>query len=152
MRRGEIHSYSCMCFILFYLFFILSFFGEFHQTLRVRLGSTYFYLYVYLLIIPKQEEKKNLHSTWVYQARVLCKFFFFFYYLKKGTWAWYTQVMCCLVLEFTKLEYRIIVFLIAQIQLSSATMAKLMRNSSFWNSNSRKSGTLPFISETMFFC
>ena len=38
-------------------------------------------------------------------------------------------------------------FLIAQIQLSSTTVAKLMRNSS-----SRKSGTLLFIFETVFSC
>ena len=31
----------------------------------------------------------------------------------KGTQAWYTRVLCCMVLEFTKLEYCII-FLIAQ--------------------------------------
>ena len=39
-----------------------------------------------------------------------------------------------------------------KFQFSSATVAELMRNSSFWNSSSRKSGTLPFIFETTFFC
>ena len=28
----------------------------------------------------------------------------------KGTQAWYTRVLCCMVLEFTKLEYHIIFF------------------------------------------
>ena len=54
----------------------------------------------------KQTNKKNLHSTQVYQTRVLCNFFFFL----KGTQAWYTKILCYMVLEFTKLEYHIIVF------------------------------------------
>ena len=55
-----------------------------------------------MLIIPK----KNLHSTRVYQTRVQCKFFFAF----NDTQAWYTRVLCCMLLEFTKLEYHIIFF------------------------------------------
>ena len=76
----------------------------------------------------------------------MCNFFF----LIKGTWAWYTRVLCCMVLEFTKLEYHIF-FLIAQISTQQATVAELMKNSNFWNLSSRKSGTLPFISEIVFF-
>ena len=60
------------------------------------------------LLSPNKRKKKNLHSTRVYQTRVLCKFFFLF--LKKGTRAWYTRVLCCMVLEFTELEYHIIFF------------------------------------------
>ena len=52
-----------------------------------------------------KKKKKNLHSTRVYQTRLLCKFFF----LIRGTRAWYTRVLC-MVLEFTKLEYHIIFF------------------------------------------
>ena len=48
-------------------------------------------------------KKKKLHSTRVYQTWVLCNFFFL-----NGTRAWYTRVLCCVVLEFTKLEYHII--------------------------------------------
>ena len=54
----------------------------------------------------ENKKKKNLHSTQVYQTRVLCNFCFFL----KGTRAWYTRVLCCMVREFTKLEYHIIFF------------------------------------------
>ena len=53
----------------------------------------------------KIKQKKKLHSTRVYQTQVLRNFFFFL-----NTWAWYTQVLCCMVLEFTKLKYNIIFF------------------------------------------
>ena len=56
---------------------------------------------VYQARVSFIKKKKKLHST-----RVLCKFFFFL----KGTRACYTRVLCCMVLEFTKLEYHIIFF------------------------------------------
>ena len=61
--------------------------------------------WVYQARVPLK--KKKLHSTWVYRTRVLCDFFFIYI---KGTRAWYTWVLCCMVLEFTKLEYHIIFF------------------------------------------
>ena len=38
--------------------------------------------------------------------------------LYNGTRAWYTRVLCCMVLEFTMLEYHIIFFLICPISTS----------------------------------
>ena len=44
----------------------------------------------------KIKNKKNLHSTWVYQTRVLCKFFFFLKVLEPGILeyyvAWYSSL------------------------------------------------------------
>ena len=47
---------------------------------------------VYQAQVPLKK-KKNLHSTRVYQTRVLCNFFFFFFFFKKK------------VLEPGRLEY-----------------------------------------------
>ena len=55
-------------------------------------------------------KKKKLHSTRVYQTRILCNFLFIYLFIIKGTWAWNTRVLCCMVLEFTKLKYHIILF------------------------------------------
>ena len=82
----------------------------------------------------KKKKKKNLHNTQVYQTRVLCKFFFFF---KRYLSLAYSST----VLHGTRVYQTWVphnFFLIAQIQLSSAMVAELMKNSSFWNSNSRK--------------
>ena len=92
-------------------------------------------MFIFLLFPSK---KKKIHSTRVYQTRVLYNFFFFF---KKGTRAWSTRVLCNWYSSLPSSSTAKF-FLIAQIQLSNATMAKLMRNSSFWDSSSRKSGTL----------
>ena len=61
---------------------------------------------MFICWLSPNKKKKNLHNTQVYQTWVLCNFFFFF----KGTRAWYTRALCCMVLEFTKLEYHIICF------------------------------------------
>ena len=68
-------------------------------------------MFIFWLSLNKRQKnkKQKLHSTRVYLTRVLCKFFFFCYFIK-GTRAWYTQVLCYIVLEFTKLEYHIIFF------------------------------------------
>ena len=109
--------------------------------------KSYLFLSLCLFVDYPQtrKKKKNLHSTRVYQARVLCKFFFL-----KGTRAWFTRVLCKWYSSLPSSSTAKF-FLIAQIQLSSATVTKLMRNSSFWNLSSRKSGTLLFISEKCFF-
>ena len=54
-----------------------------------------------------------------------------------------------MVLEFTKLEYRKKFFNHTN-PTQQCHGRKLMRNSSFWNSSSRKNDTLLFISETVF--
>ena len=80
---------------------------------------------------PNKKKKKN-YTILEFGKLEYCVIFFF----KKGTRAWYTQVLCKWYSSLPSSST-------AKIQLSNATLAKLMRNSSFWNSSSRKSGTLP---------
>ena len=80
-------------------------------------------------------KKKKIYTVLEFTKLEYCVNFFFFFKKRYSSLVYLSTVK--MVLESTKLEYHKIF---------------LMRNSSFWNSSSRKSGTLPFISETVFFC
>ena len=63
-----------------------------------------------MLIIPKPKKKKKNYTVLEFgkleyrRNKIFCILFI------KGTRAWYIRVLCCMVLEFTKLEYHIIFF------------------------------------------
>ena len=61
-----------------------------------------------MLIIPKQKKKK--YTVLEFGKLEYCRNKIFCILFIKGTRAWYTRVLCCMVLEFTKLKYHIIFF------------------------------------------
>ena len=89
----------------------------------VEIKQTAFYVYVYLSIIPKKIKNKKFPDT---------------------------RVLCCMVLEFTMLEYRII-FFNCPIPPQHCHSGKTSRNSSLRNSSTIKSGISLYSSETVFF-
>ena len=104
---------------------------------------------------PNKKKKKKNYTVLEFTKLEYCVNFFFF--LKRysslvysSTGAWYTRVLCKWYSSLPGSSTAKI-FLIAQIQLSRATMAKLMRNSSFWNSSSRKSGICYLFPKQCFF-
>ena len=58
----------------------------------------------------KTKQKKKNYAVLEFGKLDYCRNKIFRILFIKGTWAWYTRVLCCKVLEFTKLEYHIIFF------------------------------------------
>ena len=83
---------------------------------------------------PNKKKKKKNYTVLKFTKLEYCvNFFFFKRYL--------SMVYSSTVLHGTRVYQTWVphnFFLIAQIQLSSVMVAELMKNSSFWNSNSRK--------------
>ena len=63
-----------------------------------------------MLICWLSQKKKKIYTVLEFGKLEYCRNKIFCILFIKGTRAWYTRVLCCMLLEFTKFEYHIIFF------------------------------------------